>query len=122
MWDSFNAKLIDLAPRVPVERILGDLMPSDLLTAFRGKADEMGRFEWFEVSRCPIAAIDPNCPAPLPQDWLSELSAYAREIANKLPPHWLPLDPTNVMRDGLVILRGETESAAMHRSTKRERW
>jgi hypothetical protein len=122
MWDSFNAKLIDLAPRVPVNRILGDMMPADLLTAFRGQPDGLGRFEWVEVSRCPIATIDPNCPKPMPLDWLQDLSAYAREIANKLPPHWLPRDPTNVMRDGLVILRGESESAATHRSTKRESW
>lgn len=122
MWDPYNAALIDLPPRLSVERILGELMPSDLIASFRGAADESGRFEWVDVARCPLAAIDPNCPAPQRLPWFDDLAGYARELAAKLPTHWLPPNPTNVLRSGLVILKAESESAVSWRATKKERW
>ena len=122
-WCRFNAKYIEVGYRVNVERILGESMPSELLSGFRSdKPDELGVFDWASVNKCPIAAVDPGCPNPNPALWLDDLSGYTGYVSNKLPHSWLPQKPTDVLAHGIITLKAEAESAAAFRSSKDERW
>ena len=120
-WCSFNARLVDLPPVVPVEALLGVGVPERVASIFRGNPDEFGFFDHDEVQRCPLAFVDPGSPHYDPS-WLGEALEVSRGISAGIPEKWHPDNPTEVLAESVVIIRAEVEQAAAYRSEKSEEW
>ena len=120
-WCSFNAKLVDMPPVVPIENLLGVGVPDRVAAMFRGEPDKHGFFDHDEVQRCPLSFIDPASPHYDP-DWFGEVVDVARAISSDLPDKWLPDNPTPLLIDGLIQIRNESDQAAAYRAEKNEDW
>ena len=120
-WCGFNARLIDLPPVVPVESIIGVGLPERIASLFRGEPDEAGFFDHDEVMRCPLVQIDNHSPL-YDAAWVAEVSDVARAISAGLPDKWIPNNPTELMIEGVSILKAEAEHAASYRIEHNEEW
>ena len=120
-WCSFNARLVDMPPVLPIENILGVGVPDRVAAMFRGEPDQFGFFDHDEVQRCPLSMVDTASPY-YDADWLGEVVDVARAINAELPDKWLPDDPTPLLLDGLIQIRSESDQAAAWRAEKSEEW
>ena len=120
-WVSSAAAVIEVGRVVPVDVILGDEMPSDVLAQFEGDRDASGRPDVLEVDRCPLAMVDPKSPA-FGEGWLGAVSDVARGIAGDFPASWLPSDPTPALTDGVLVLRAASDAASRKRADEKGTW
>ena len=120
-WCSFNARLIDLPPVVTVESLLGVGVPERVSSLFRGEPDEYGFFDHDEDQRCPLSFIDPKSPQYDP-GYLGQCLEVSRSISAELPSKWLPDDPTEILFESVITIRGEVEQAAAYKAEKNEDW
>lgn len=121
MWDSWNACLIDLPPVVPVDKIIGQGLPFKAVSAFRGQFDEYGHADWMDVQSCPLKSVDPLSPKHEP-GWLIDVYESAASIAADLPAHWHIKDPTPLLKQAIITLKSEGDSAQIFRSENNEDW
>ena len=77
--------------------------------------------DWLEISRCPLAQVDPLSPGYAP-GWLVEVYEQSQAIAAKLPAHWMIQDPSPMLIDSVSLLRSEVERAGLYKSENNEDW
>ncbi len=121
MYCAFAAGLIDLPPVIPIDRIAGEGLPESALEQFRSIPDEFGNVDWLEVSTCPLSSVDQLSPRYGP-GWLADVYESASGIAADLPAHWLEPNPSPLLSNAVVTLKGVVDAAQYFKSENSEDW
>lgn len=121
MWCSQNAELIDLPPAMPVDRIFGEGIPEKAALSFRGQPDIYGRFDWLDVSRCPLSTVDQLSPS-FSSGWLVDVYESVAAISAELPEGWHIQNPSPLLIHAVIALKHEADSAAQFRAENNEDW
>jgi hypothetical protein len=120
-WCPWNADFIDEPPRISLEEVLGQAMPSDVLQRFHSAPDEIGEIDWIEIDRCPLRFIDSRSPE-YDAGWLAEVFEAVSVLNMGAPSEWLPVNPSAAFRDAIIVLKSEQDAAAALRSKNDEDW
>lgn len=116
-----NAGMIELDPVVTVDRILGGSAPQEVIDVFVDDIDPNRGPLYMTVDRCPLSMVDPDSPAYDP-GVLVDIVSQSRCITAGVPDSWQLPNPSDVVIEGVVLLRSEAESAAHFRTSKNESW
>tara|TARA_B100001094_G_scaffold103785_1_gene100057 strand:- start:5058 stop:5489 length:432 start_codon:yes stop_codon:yes gene_type:complete len=120
-WCPFNAEMIELGAVISVDEIFGAACPSEAFRGFHSQPDETGEIVFLEVDRCPLSMIDSGSPQ-YHSGWVGEVADTLLEIQSGIPSTWMTEMPTAVMRDGIVSIKGQVDSAGAYKTRTEESW